>query len=131
EEAGQEPAAGLEDRRQDLYVFRAARGIDGAVAGVLPDPVEEPGMAPGQSEHVKVLEGDVDRFGRGQIARDAEDRRDEADAPIALSRDEPRVVTAAAAGDRHGSSGRVAVPELRGQRRGRPTQLPAVAAPVI
>jgi len=38
----------------------------------------------GQSEHVKVLEGDVDALGRGQLARDAEDRRDEveADDPI-------------------------------------------------
>src|SRR5262249_20672449 len=126
-------APGLEDRRQDLDVLRPSRRIDGAITRVLPDPVEGPRMAADQGEHVSLLEGDVHPLSRGKLARVSKNRRDEieADDSVAMTREEPGIVAAAATGDGYRPPGWGLACKVGSETGARPAQLPAVAPLIV
>src|SRR5438876_178965 len=103
-EAGQEPAARLQDRRDRVHVLPAPARIDRAIARVLPQPVERVDLVAAEREHIALLEGHVDAvtLGQGPSGLEGGRREIESDDVVAVAGQQPRVVAAPAAG--HGDA---------------------------
>src|SRR5207247_6774221 len=103
EEAREEEAARPEQAGDEVGIGPALGGIDRAEARVLPDAVEEGGVAPREREDVALLERDVEPLLPRELARRLKGLRGEVEAPHAVPPpgQEPAVVAAAAAEDGH------------------------------
>src|SRR5947208_1438766 len=103
-EAGQEPAARLQDRRDRVHVLPAPARIDRAVARVLPQPVERVDLVAAEREPIALPEGHLDAvaLGQGPSGLEGGRREIESDDVVAVAGQQPRVVAAPAAG--HGDA---------------------------
>src|SRR5207237_1929299 len=108
EEAGEQPTTGPQRAGEGADVLGAPRGIDRAIARVLPDAVERVGQVAAEREDVALLEADRDVLARGEAPRHVEHRGNEVEGRdlVAVGGEEPRVVTAAAARNGDATAGR-------------------------
>src|SRR3990172_872265 len=102
-EAGEEPAVGLQNLADQPDVLGAARRVNRAEAGVLPDAIEESAIIRGEVEDVPLLEDDVELLAFRQRRCLADRLGGEVEAPDLVTGpgQEPAVVAAAAAEHRH------------------------------
>src|SRR6184192_1003956 len=107
EEAGEQPTTGPQRAGEGADVLGAPRGIDRAIARVLPDAVERVGQVTPEREDVALLEADRD---------------------VLVGGEEPRVVTAAAARNGDATAGRRCRVEEVDQRLRGAAEVPRVAA---
>src|SRR5437773_1853080 len=94
EKAGEEPAAGFDDRGQGAYVLGAPTRIDRAIARVLPRAVEGVRVLTAEREDVALLERDLHALVARELFRRADRRRREIEARdvVAVTGEPARIV---------------------------------------